>query len=72
MKRESNLIGMTRKEFEEYRKNSAFCNKPYEYYRVLPILNKKHQEDLIIFIRNNKNPVDIIKECAKLLEQENK
>lgn len=72
MKKEDNVLSMTRKEFEEYKKNSKFCDKPYEYYRLYPILNHQHQQDLTIFIRKNNNPVDIIKECARLLEEENK
>lgn len=72
MKKDSNIIGMTRKEFENYKKNAKYIEYPYEYYRVFPILNHQHQKDLIVFMRTNNNPVDIIKECARLLEEENK
>jgi hypothetical protein len=70
MEKEISLMNMTRKEFEEYKKNSKFCNKPYEFYRVYPILNSKSQKELNIFVRTHNNPVDIIKECARLLEKE--
>lgn len=70
MEKENSLMSMTRKEFEEYKKTSKFCNKPYEFYRVYPILNRKSQKELNIYVRTHDNPVDIIKECARLLEKE--
>lgn len=70
MNKENNPLYMTRKEFEEYQKKNKYCNKPYEYYRVYPILNHKHQQDLIDFLRTNQNPIEIMKEVTKLLEKE--
>lgn len=70
MSKENNPLYMIRKEFEEYQKDNKYCNKPYEYYRVYPILNHKHQQDLVTFLRTNQNPVEIIKEATRLLEIE--
>ncbi len=70
MNKENNPLYMTRKEFEEYRQKSKYCNKPYEYYRIYPILNHQHQQDLIIFLRTNDNPIDIMREATRLLEEE--
>lgn len=70
MKKENNPLFMTRKEFEEYQQNSKYCNKPYEYYRIYPLLNQKHQQELNIFLRSNNNPIELIKKASKLLEEE--
>lgn len=70
MKRENNPLCLTRNEFEEYKRDHKFCNKPYEFYRVYPILNHKHQQELNAFLRGNPSPVDILKEAARLLEEE--
>lgn len=69
--KEDNNLCMSRKEFEDKKEKHKYWNKPYEYYRVFPILNRGSQQKLIVFIRTNNNPVDIIKECARLLEEEN-
>lgn len=63
------VIGMTRKEFEEYKKSNKYIDKPFEYYRVLPLLNK-NKEKLIVFARENKNGISILKKAIELLEEE--
>lgn len=68
----SNPLQLSRKEFEEYKTKNKYVNKPYEFYRVYPLLNHKHQGELTIFVRTNQNPIDIMKEATKLLEEEMK
>lgn len=70
MKKYNNPLYMTRREFDEYTKNSKYCDKPYEYYRVYPLLNHKHQQELTIFLRTSKNPVKIMEKATNLLKEE--
>lgn len=70
MNKEESPFCMSRIEFEENRKKH--WDKPYEFYRVFPILNHEHQKELLIFLRDNQDPVAIVKEAARLLEVETK
>lgn len=70
MKKENNPLYMTRKEFDEYKENNKYCDYPYEYYRLYPLLNHKQQQELIVFMRTNKKPIELLKYCTKLLEEE--
>lgn len=70
MKKENNPVFMTRDEFEEYKKTNKFCNFPYEYYRVYPLLSKNSREKLVVFLRDNPSTVEIIEKTAQLLKEE--
>lgn len=68
--KQENPFCMSRFEFEDNNEDNRW-KRPYEYYRIYPILNKESQKKLLVYMRKNNHPVDIIKECARLLEEEN-